>query len=122
MPKYLTAYIQCEVTDDIRSQKDDNTYIHFVEKQFQHKHSPKCGRGRLKHILGHEDHYRKYEHVGSDRVGAFASKVGVDTGTAADGLADVLPQVMDKASSGGSLLDMAGGASGLLGAAKSLFG
>ncbi len=59
---------------------------------------------------------------GSDRVGAFASKVGVDTGTAADGLADVLPQVMDKASSGGSLLDMAGGASGLLGAAKSLFG
>lgn len=59
---------------------------------------------------------------GSDRVGDFASKVGVDTGTAADGLADVLPQVMDKASSGGSLLDMAGGASGLLGAAKSLFG
>jgi hypothetical protein len=28
---------------------------------------------------------------------------------------------MDKSSSGGSLLDMAGGADGLLGAAKSLF-
>ena len=58
---------------------------------------------------------------GSDRVSAFASQVGVETSTAADGLADVLPEVMDKASSGGSLLDMAGGASGLLGAAKSFF-
>ncbi|GAB5413901.1 MAG: hypothetical protein Cons2KO_15040 [Congregibacter sp.] len=60
--------------------------------------------------------------LGSDKVAAFASQIGTDTPTAADGLADVLPQMMDKASSGGSLLDMAGGASGLLGAAKSLFG
>lgn len=59
--------------------------------------------------------------LGSDKVAAFASQIGTDTPTAADGLADVLPQMMDKASSGGSLLDMAGGASGLLGAAKSLF-
>ena len=36
-------------------------------------------------------------------------------------MADVLRQMMDKASSGGSLLDMAGGAEGLLGAAKGFF-
>jgi uncharacterized protein YidB (DUF937 family) len=45
--------------------------------------------------------------------------LGTDTGTAASGLADVLPQLMDKASSGGSLLDAAGGMGGLMGAAKS---
>jgi len=58
---------------------------------------------------------------GNDKLSAFADQLGVDSGAAAGGLADVLPQMMDKASSGGSLLDMAGGASGLLGAAKSLF-
>lgn len=58
---------------------------------------------------------------GSDKIGAFASQLGVDSGAAAGGLAEVLPEVMDKASSGGNLLEMAGGASGLLGAAKSLF-
>ena len=49
----------------------------------------------------------------------FAASLGTDTGTAASGLADVLPQLMDKASSGGSLLDAAGGVGGLMGAAKS---
>ena len=58
---------------------------------------------------------------GSDKVSAFADSIGVDAGSAAGGLADVIPQMMDKASSGGSLLEMAGGAEGLLGAAKSLF-
>jgi uncharacterized protein YidB (DUF937 family) len=56
---------------------------------------------------------------GEDKLGDFASKVGTDTQSAASGLADVLPQVMDKASSGGSLLDSVGGAKGLFGAAKS---
>lgn len=59
---------------------------------------------------------------GSDKIAEFAGKLGTDAGTASSGLADVLPQMMDKSSSGGSLLEMAGGASGLLGAAKSLFG
>ncbi|WOJ92701.1 YidB family protein [Congregibacter variabilis] len=59
---------------------------------------------------------------GSDKIAEFAGKLGTDAGTATSGLADVLPQMMDKSSSGGSLLEMAGGASGLLGAAKSLFG
>ena len=58
---------------------------------------------------------------GSDKVSAFADQIGVDAGAAAGGLAEVIPQIMDKSSSGGSLLEMAGGAEGLLGAAKSLF-
>lgn len=57
--------------------------------------------------------------LGDSKVSDFASTLGTDTGTAASGLADVLPQLMDKASSGGSLLDAAGGVGGLMGAAKS---
>lgn len=57
--------------------------------------------------------------LGDSKVSDFASTLGTDPGTAASGLADVLPQLMDKASSGGSLLDAAGGVGGLMGAAKS---
>jgi uncharacterized protein YidB (DUF937 family) len=57
--------------------------------------------------------------LGEGAVSDFASRIGTDTGTAAAGLADVLPQMVDKASSGGSLLDAAGGLGGLMGAAKS---
>ncbi len=57
--------------------------------------------------------------LGEGRVENFASQIGTDTGTAAEGLADVLPQVMDQASSGGSLLESVGGVGGILGAAKS---
>ena len=56
--------------------------------------------------------------LGSDKVADFAGQLGTDSGSAAGGLADMLPQLIDQASSGGSLLDSAGG---LLGAAKSLF-
>ena len=59
--------------------------------------------------------------LGSDRVSAFAGELGVNSDTAAEGLAAVVPQMLDKASSGGSLLDMAGGLDGVMGAAKSLF-
>ncbi len=58
---------------------------------------------------------------GEGDVADFASKLGTSTGNAAGGLADVLPQIMDKASSGGNILESLGGAEGLLGAAKSLF-
>ncbi|MEM1402515.1 MAG: YidB family protein [Pseudomonadota bacterium] len=58
---------------------------------------------------------------GSDKLSAFASQLGLNTDQAAGGLAQALPEIMDKSSSGGNLLEMAGGASGLLGAAKSLF-
>lgn len=57
--------------------------------------------------------------LGDSKVSDFASSLGTDTDTAAAGLADVLPQMMDQASSGGSLLDAAGGLGGLMGAAKS---
>jgi len=57
--------------------------------------------------------------LGENQVSGFASKLGVETGAAASGLADVLPQLIDKASSGGSLLESAGGLGGLMGAAKS---
>lgn len=57
--------------------------------------------------------------LGEGAVADFAGKLGTDSGTAAAGLADVLPQMMDKASSGGSLLESAGGLGGLMGAAKS---
>jgi uncharacterized protein YidB (DUF937 family) len=57
--------------------------------------------------------------LGQDKVADFANQIGTSTEGAASGLADVLPQVMDKASSGGSLLEQVGGLGGLMGAAKS---
>jgi uncharacterized protein YidB (DUF937 family) len=60
--------------------------------------------------------------LGEDKVASFASQLGTDSGQAATGLADILPQIMDQSSSGGSLLDSAGGLGGLMGAAKSLLG
>ncbi|MDX1734017.1 MAG: YidB family protein [Halioglobus sp.] len=59
--------------------------------------------------------------LGEDQVADFASQVGTDPENAANSLAEVLPQVMDQASSGGNLLDSVGGVEGLLGAASSLF-
>lgn len=57
--------------------------------------------------------------LGDSNIADFASKLGLDSSTATSGLAEALPQLMDKASSGGSLLDSVGGLGGLLGAAKS---
>ena len=54
---------------------------------------------------------------GKDKVSEFASKLNIDEGTASDGLADMLPQLIDKASSGGSLLESAMGSMGGGGAA-----
>ncbi|WP_020208047.1 YidB family protein [Gilvimarinus chinensis] len=55
--------------------------------------------------------------LGQDKVSQFADQVGVDSQTAASGLSDMIPQLIDKASSGGDLLsNMAGpGAASLLG-------
>lgn len=58
--------------------------------------------------------------LGQSNVSEFASTVGTDTGSAAQGLSEVLPRLMDDASSGGELLSSAGGLGGLMGAAKSL--
>ena len=56
---------------------------------------------------------------GEGKVGQFASSIGVDSSAAAGGLAEVLPQMLDEASSGGELLEGMGGVGSLLGAAKS---
>ncbi len=57
---------------------------------------------------------------GQADIAKFASQLGVDPATAQQGLAQALPQVVDKASSGGNLLDSVGGVGGLMGMAKSL--
>ena len=66
------------------------------------------------------------ELFGKEKVSEFATKLNVDEDTASNGLADMLPQLIDKASSGGSLLESAmgsmGGAGGLMGMAGKLFG
>ena len=58
---------------------------------------------------------------GQADLSRFAAQLGLNPETATQGLAEVLPQVMDQASSGGNLLDSFGGVGGLMGAAKSLF-
>jgi len=58
---------------------------------------------------------------GSDKIGAFASQLGLDQDTALEGLKGAVPEMVDKASSGGTL-DALGGISGLAGMAGSLFG
>ena len=59
---------------------------------------------------------------GSSNISEFASKLGLSKDEAAGGLSEALPQMVDKASSGGSLLDSMGGLSGALGMAGKLFG
>jgi len=61
------------------------------------------------------------ETLGADKIEAFAAKLGVDRETASGGLADMLPQLIDKGSRGGSLLDSVGGADGLAKLASKFF-
>jgi len=60
--------------------------------------------------------------LGEDGIANVANKLGVDSDTAASQLKDVLPGLLDKASSGGNLLEQfsGGGAGGLLNMAKGL--
>jgi len=60
--------------------------------------------------------------IGSEKIAEFASKLGISTDEAAGGLSEALPQMVDKASSGGSILDSIGGIKGALGLASKLFG
>ena len=59
---------------------------------------------------------------GSDKITNFASELGLSESEAAGGLSDAIPQLIDKASSGGSLLDSVGGLGGAMGLAGKLFG
>ena len=59
--------------------------------------------------------------LGGDKINQFASQMGVSSDEAAGGLADVIPQIIDKSSSGGNLLDSVGGIGGAMDLAKGLF-
>ncbi len=45
------------------------------------------------------------EALGQEQVSAFANKMGINQEEAAGGLSDILPQLIDQGSSGGSLID-----------------
>jgi uncharacterized protein YidB (DUF937 family) len=65
------------------------------------------------------DHVKKIFDTGA--LSDFASKLGLDENTAAETLAETLPDMVDQSSSGGSLLDAVGGIGGALNMAKKLF-
>ena len=60
--------------------------------------------------------------LGSDKIAAFASQLGISEAEAAGGLSEAIPEMVNNASSGGSLLDSIGGVEGALGLANKLFG
>jgi len=51
--------------------------------------------------------------LGSEKVAEAAQQLGTDQNDLLKGLQDMIPQVVDKSSSGGSLLDSVGGIGGL---------
>lgn len=58
----------------------------------------------------------------SDKLSQFASSLNIDVESAKNGLANAVPNLVDKLSSGGKLLDLAGGeVGGLLSKLKSFF-
>ncbi|NEX13778.1 MAG: hypothetical protein C1941_03640 [Prosthecochloris sp.] len=63
--------------------------------------------------------------LGSDKIADFASMLGLSEKSAETAIADALPEMVDKASPDGSLLenmiDNAGGLDGLLGMARKFF-
>lgn len=59
--------------------------------------------------------------IGSDKIEAFAKKLGIGREEASSGLSQVLPELIDKSSKGGNLLDSVGGLSGLAGLASKFF-
>ena len=58
------------------------------------------------------------EVIGGDKITEAAAKLGTDEGSLLDSLKDAIPQMVDKSSNGGSLLDSVGGLGGLAGMAK----
>ena len=56
--------------------------------------------------------------LGSDKIQQAASQLGTSQSDLLSGLKDMIPQVVDKSSSGGNLLDSVGGISGLAGLAS----
>ena len=59
--------------------------------------------------------------LGSEKVAAAAAELGTDEQTLLGGLSETLPGMIDKSSSGGSLLDAVGGIGGAMDMAKKFF-
>jgi uncharacterized protein YidB (DUF937 family) len=58
---------------------------------------------------------------GGDKLSSFAGILGIDQDAATKALGAVLPKLIDMSSSGGSLLDSAGGLGGAIDMAKKFF-
>ncbi|MDH3665051.1 MAG: YidB family protein, partial [Alphaproteobacteria bacterium] len=61
------------------------------------------------------------EAIGSNKIDAFASKLGIDREAASSHLSEILPELIDKSSQGGSLLGSGSRASGLARLASKFF-
>ena len=61
------------------------------------------------------------EIFGSDKMNDFASSMNMDVGSAEDGLAKIVPELIDKSSSAGQLMDLVNAAGGLSGLSENLF-
>lgn len=61
------------------------------------------------------------ELLGSDKIAQMASQLNTGEGNLLESLTTMLPQLMDKSSSGGSLLDSLGGTDGLMDMAGKFF-
>lgn len=59
--------------------------------------------------------------IGIDKIESFARKLGIGTAEASEKLSEIMPDLIDKSSRGGSLLDSVGGAEGLRGLASKFF-
>ncbi len=59
--------------------------------------------------------------LGGDKIAAAATELGTDENSLLSSLSQALPQMVNNASSGGSLLDSIGGIGGALNMAKKLF-
>jgi len=62
------------------------------------------------------------EVLGTDKVNDFAKSLNIDTNSAQDQLAEIVPQMVDKSSSGGQLNDLLSAVGGLEGLGKLLSG
>ena len=59
--------------------------------------------------------------IGIDKIESFAKKLGIGTDEASSKLSEILPELIDKSSRGGDLLDSVGGVKGLRGLASKFF-
>ena len=59
--------------------------------------------------------------IGGDKIEAFASKLGIGKEEASSSLSQILPELIDKSSQGGNLLDSVGGVKGLASMAAKFF-